>query len=193
MAQLRAECPWDIQQTHQSLLSHLVEETGEVIDAVEVGTDEDLCEELGDLLLQIYFHAQIAEEEGRFTVEDVARGIGDKLVRRHPHVFAAAAAPTDLHASWEQQKRQEKQRNSALDGIAQALNPVARTHKVISRARSHQVAVELPQDPITADELGEQMLALVARAQASGIDTDAAIRQRLRDLEAAIRVAEQDD
>ena len=90
MARLRVECPWDATQTHASLLPHLIEEAGEVVDAVETGTSEDLEEELGDLLLQVYFHARIAEDEGRFDVEDVARGIADKLIRRHPYVFADA-------------------------------------------------------------------------------------------------------
>ena len=87
MARLRIECPWDREQTHSSLLTHLIEETYEVVDAVEGGTDDDLREELGDLLLQVYFHARIAENEGRFTIDNVTRGIADKLIRRHPHVF----------------------------------------------------------------------------------------------------------
>ena len=96
MAQLRVECPWDREQTHVSLLTHLIEETCEVVDAVEEGTDADLCEELGDLLLQVYFHARIAQDEGRFTIDDVARGIADKLIRRHPHVFGDGEVPEDL-------------------------------------------------------------------------------------------------
>ena len=88
MARLRVECPWDATQTHASLLPHLIEEAGEVVDAVETGTSEDLEEELGDLLLQVYFHARIAEDDGRFDLEDVARGIADKLVRRGAVKFA---------------------------------------------------------------------------------------------------------
>ncbi|MDO5735687.1 MAG: MazG family protein [Propionibacteriaceae bacterium] len=190
MAELRKSCPWDAKQTHASLLTHLVEETCEVVDAVETGDDADLCEELGDLLLQVYFHARIAEDDDRFTLDDVARGISDKLVRRHPHVFAGEDAPQDIRHSWEAQKRLEKGRSSALEGIAESMSSVARAQKVISRTRSHAVPVELPDEPVTAETVGAQCLALVARAQASGIDADAAIRAALRTLESDIEAAE---
>ncbi|HOA26231.1 MAG: nucleoside triphosphate pyrophosphohydrolase [Propionibacteriaceae bacterium] len=190
MARLRVECPWDATQTHASLLPHLIEEAGEVVDAVETGTSEDLEEELGDLLLQVYFHARIAEDEGRFDVEDVARGIADKLIRRHPYVFADAEVPADLRATWEQRKRAEKGRSSSLDGIADALSVVARAQKVVSRSRSHGVAVDLPDAPIGAEEVGRGIVDLVARAQASGVDADAAARAAVRALEARIRDAE---
>ena len=190
MARLRVECPWDAKQTHASLLPHRIEEAGEVVDAVETGTSEDLEEELGDLLLQVYFHARIAEDEGRFDVEDVARGIADKLIRRHPYVFADAEVPADLRATWEQRKRAEKGRSSSLDGIADALSVVARAQKVVSRSRSHGVAVDLPDAPIGAEEVGRGIVDLVARAQASGVDADAAARAAVRALEARIRDAE---
>jgi XTP/dITP diphosphohydrolase len=190
MARLRVECPWDATQTHASLLPHLIEEAGEVVDAVETGTSEDLEEELGDLLLQVYFHARIAEDEGRFDVEDVARGIADKLIRRHPYVFADAEVPADLRATWEQRKRAEKGRSSSLDGIADALSVVARAQKVVSRSRSHGVAVDLPDAPVGAEEVGRGIVDLVARAQASGVDADAAARAAVRALEARIRDAE---
>lgn len=190
MARLRAECPWDARQTHRSLLNHLIEETCEVVDAVEVGTDDDLVEELGDLLLQVYFHSRIAEEEGRFTLEDVAARISDKLVRRHPHVFADEAAPDDLDVTWERRKAQEKGRRSALDGIAQSMSVLARAQKVVSRSRSHQVSVDLPDESISEEEVGESIVALVARAAASDIDADAATRAALRRLEARITGAQ---
>ena len=190
MAELRIRCPWDAMQTHASLLTHLVEETCEVVDAVELGTDEELAEELGDLLLQVYFHARIAEDEGRFDLDDVARCIREKLVRRHPHVFADEDAPEDIHGSWETAKRQEKGRTSAIDGIAHSMSAVARAQKVMSRARSHGVDVHLGADPVTADEVGRQVLELVARAQASGVDADAAVRSAVRGLEADVRSAE---
>ena len=190
MARLRIECPWDREQTHSSLLTHLVEETCEVVDAVEDGTDDDLREELGDLLLQVYFHARIAENEGRFTIDDVARGIADKLIRRHPHVFGDGEVPEDLRGVWERRKRQEKGRTSSLDGIARSMSSLARTQKVIARARSHEVPVGLPGEPVTAEDVGERIQALVARAQASGIDADAAVREALRSLEERIRQAE---
>lgn len=190
MARLRVECPWDREQTHQSLLTHLVEEACEVVDAVEEGTDADLCEELGDLLLQVYFHARIAQDEGRFTIDDVAQGIADKLIRRHPHVFGDGEVPEDLRGVWERRKRQEKGRTSSLDGIAQAMSSLARTQKVIARARSHEVPIEFPDEPVTADEVGERIQVLIARAQASGVDADAAVRAALRGLEERIRQAE---
>ena len=190
MARLRIECPWDREQTHSSLLTHLVEETCEVVDAVEGGTDDDLREELGDLLLQVYFHARIAENEGRFTIDDVARGIADKLIRRHPHVFGDGEVPEDLRGVWERRKRQEKGRTSSLDGIARSMSSLARTQKVIARARSHEVPVGFPSEPVTAEDVGERIQDLVARAQASGVDADAAVREALRGLEERIRQAE---
>ena len=190
MAELRLRCPWDAKQTHRSLLNHLVEEAAEVVDAVETGTDDDLREALGDLLLQVYFHARIAEDDGRFDVEDVARGISDKLVRRHPHVFADDAVPTDIWQSWEERKRVEKGRTSALDGIAESLNVVPRLQKVISRSRSHRVPLDLPEESIDEVSFGSALVALVARAQASGVDADAAARLALRGLEARVRAEE---
>lgn len=190
MDRLRRECPWDAEQTHRSLATYLVEETGEVLDAIESGDDTDLVEELGDLLLQVVFHARIAADEGRFTIDDVARGIADKLVRRHPYVFTDAAVPDDLMGSWEARKRAEKGRSSSLDGIAQNLSSLARATKVVSRARNHGVAVPMADEPVTADEVGQQVLALVQRAQASGVDADQATRDALRGLERRVTDAE---
>lgn len=190
MAELRVKCPWDAEQTHRSLLNHLIEEACEVVDAVEAGDDDELVEELGDLLLQVYFHARIAEDEGRFTLDDVARGISDKLVRRHPHVFADEDVPADMWQSWEERKRAEKGRSSALEGIAESLSVLGRTHKVVSRTRSHGVPVDLPDDPVDEATVGREIVALVSRAQAHGIDADAAARQALRELETTIRAAE---
>lgn len=190
MAELRVKCPWDAEQTHQSLLNHLIEEACEVVDAVETGSDTELVEELGDVLLQVYFHAQIATDEGRFTLDDVARGISDKLVSRHPHVFNGEEVPDDMRQTWEARKRAEKGRTSALEGIAESLSVIGRAHKVVSRTRSHKVDVELPTEEIDEATVGKEILALVARAQANGIDADAAARHALRNLEAQIREAE---
>lgn len=191
MARLRRECPWDAEQTHHSLVRYLVEETCEVVEAIEDGTDADLAEELGDLLLQVVFHATIAAERGAFDLDDVARGVADKLIARHPHVFADAGVPTDLHASWEQRKRAEKSRTSALDGIPARLSALTRAQKVLSRARSHDVAVEIETTPVGEAELGEQLLALAARAQASGLDAEQVLRARLRILEDEVAAREQ--
>ena len=193
MDELRAKCPWDAQQTHHSLLTHLVEETAEVVDAVETGTDDDLREELGDLLLQVYFHAKIAEDDDRFDIEDIARGIADKLVRRHPHVFAGEGIPSDVRESWEAQKRAEKGRTSALDGIAESLNVLPRIQKVMSRARSHKVPIELSGEAIDEETFASELLTLIARAQSSSLDADAAARTALRQLELQVRTAEGTD
>ena len=191
MATLRQACPWDAQQTHESLAQYLIEETAETIEAVETGDQDHLREELGDLLLQVVFHAEIAaERDGGFTIEDIAAGTADKLIARHPYVFATEETPDDLHFSWEQRKAAEKGRTSVLEGIPDQLSSLARANKIVSRVRSRRVPVDLPSDPIDEDDLGRQVLALVARAQASGIDPDQAVRAAVRDLEARVRVGE---
>jgi XTP/dITP diphosphohydrolase len=191
MARLRHECPWDAQQTHRSLVQYLMEEAAETVEAIEIGDQDHIREELGDLLLQVIFHAEIASEQAEgFTVEDVARGIADKLISRHPYVFATAAVPADLHYTWEQRKAVEKGRTSALQGIPDQLSALARANKIISRARSRRVALALADDSTTAEEVGSQILALAARAQASGIDPEQALRDAVRGLESRIRTAE---
>jgi len=187
---IRRGCPWDAEQTHASLVTYLVEESAELVDAIDSGDDADLREELGDLLLQIFFHAEIAAEQGRFTLDDVAFEIADKLVRRHPYVFTDAAVPDDLVSSWEQRKREEKARTSALDGIPASLATLARAGKVIGRARAHGVQLSFPSEPIEPDAVGAELLAIVSRAQASGVDADEALRRTLRRLEEGIRDAE---
>ncbi len=144
---LRERCPWDIEQTHASLVPHLLEETYEVVDALQAldpddpTTDEHLVEELGDLLYQIEFHATIAEQEGRFTIADVARGIHDKLVRRHPHVFppdggdiVAVDGTDEVLDNWDAIKRAEKQRTSVFDGIPRSMPALSYAAKVGSKA-----------------------------------------------------------
>jgi XTP/dITP diphosphohydrolase len=191
VARLRHECPWDAQQTHRSLAQYLVEETAETIEAIESGDQDHLREELGDLLLQVIFHAEIASEQVEgFTVEEVAGGIADKLVSRHPYVFATAEVPVDLHYTWEQRKAAEKGRTSALQGIPEQLSALARANKIISRVRSRRLELVLPDDPTTAEEVGAQILALAARAQAAGVDPEQALRDAVRVLEARVRDAE---
>ena len=191
VARLRHECPWDARQTHRSLAQYLVEETAETIEAIESGDQDHLREELGDLLLQVIFHAEIASEQVQgFTVEEVAGGIADKLVSRHPYVFATAEVPVDLHYTWEQRKAVEKGRTSALQGIPDQLSALARANKIISRVRSRRLELVLPDDPTTAEEVGAQILALAARAQAAGVDPEQALRDAVRVLEARVRDAE---
>ncbi|MGV8909707.1 MAG: MazG family protein [Propionicimonas sp.] len=193
MHRLRADCPWDAEQTHASLVRYLVEETLEVVEAIEVGDDAELTEELGDLLLQVVFHAEIASETDRFDIEDVARRISDKLVARHPYVFTDAAAPTDLVGSWERAKAVEKSRASALDGIPERLSALTRAHKVIARARSHRLdpaALGLTAPEVAGAELGAEFLALVLRADELGLDPEQEARAALRALEERVRTAE---
>ena len=191
MAVLRRRCPWDAEQTHSSLVQYLVEETAETIEAIESGDADHLREELGDLLLQVIFHAEIAREsEPGFSIEDVAAGIADKLIARHPYVFASEQTPADLYGTWEARKAAEKGRTSVLEGIPEQLSALARASKIISRVRLRRVDLDLPSEPIEASDVGEQVVRLVARAQASGIDPDQAVRAAVRSLEAAVRSAE---
>ena len=187
MTALRSGCPWDAEQTHRSLVHYLVEETLEVVEAIETGDDQHLREELGDLLLQIVFHAEIARRESRFDIEDVARGISDKLVARHPYVFAGADVPDDLMSSWEQRKQAEKGRTSSLDGIPDRMSALTRAGKVLARAGSHGVPVSTD---ASAADIGERMLALVVEANDQGIDAEQATRAAVRRLEQRIVHAE---
>ncbi|MBK8458991.1 MAG: MazG family protein [Micropruina sp.] len=188
MAALRQGCPWDAEQTHLSLVHYLIEETLEVVEAIEDGSDADLIEELGDLLLQVVFHAEIAREQGRFDLELIAERIADKLVARHPYVFADAAVPSDLLGSWEKRKKAEKGRTSSLTGIPTRMSSLARANKVIGRARMHGLDLSnlLPE----GDDPGARIVRLVAQAQAEGVDPDQATRRTLRLLEGRIAEAE---
>ncbi len=193
MHTLRSGCPWDAEQTHRSLVRYLVVETCEVIEAIESGDDSDLAEELGDLLLQVIFHSEIAAEAGRFDIQDVAARIADKLIARHPYVFAEAEVPADLVGSWEQRKAVEKDRSSALDGIPSRLSALSRAHKVIVRARSHGLGSDqlgvVPAE-VLPGAIGADFLRLVAAAEAAGLDPEQEARDALRQLEARVQAAE---
>src|SRR5690606_21452407 len=132
-------CPWDREQTHESLLPYVVEEAHELVEAVETGSREDLLEELGDVLLQVVFHARLAQEDAAapFDLDDVARRTAAKLVSRHPHVFGDVHAPDAeaVKARWDQLKKAEKGRESALDGVPPGLGAPARAAKLASRAQ----------------------------------------------------------
>jgi XTP/dITP diphosphohydrolase len=194
MDRLRRECPWDREQTHRSLTTYLLEETYETLEAIEGAEGPDythLREELGDLLLQVVFHARIAEEAGGdgFTIDDVAGGIVDKLVHRHPHVFAGLDVTDldELDRNWEALKRAEKGRTSVLDGIPAGLPALALADKVLGR--SARVGVTPPTDDTS---LGGRLLALVVEARAAGVDPEQALRDTLRSLTALVRAAEPD-
>ena len=180
MDRLRRECPWDRDQTHRSLATYLLEETYETLEAIETGDPVHLREELGDLLLQVYFHARVAAEEpGGFDIDDVAGGIVDKLVYRHPHVFAGleVADAAEVEANWDTLKAAEKQRSSPLEGIPTALPALALADKVLGRLAKAGTAP----GPV-APGVGADLLALVARARAEGVDPEQALRDAVREL-----------
>ena len=168
-------CPWDAQQTHDSLKPYLLEEAYEAYAAIEGGDRKDLREELGDVLLQVVFHARLAQEHDEpWSIDDVAADLVDKLVRRHPHVFAGAPAD-DLDATWEQMKQAEKGRTSVTEGVPlgqPALSLAAKLQK-----RGARVGVPLP----SYAGVGGELWALVARCQDEGIDPEAELRRVARD------------
>jgi len=192
---LRRECPWDREQTHQTLTTYLLEETYEVVDAIaaldidDAQTDDHLLEELGDLLYQIEFHAAIAEQEGRFTMGDVARGIHEKLVRRHPHVFAPTASSDvdseSLVKSWDEIKKAEKAAKgieaAPFDGIPQATGSLAYASAILKRATKAGIPIEIPSHAPEAlsdvADLGMHLLEVVAECRRRGVDPEVALRK----------------
>ena len=201
MDQLRSPggCPWDAEQTHESLLKYLLEESYEFVDAVHSGNRIDMREELGDVLLQVYFHARIAEEHSTdpFSVEDVAEAIADKLIRRHPHVFAGVKVndSADVLQNWEDLKKAEKGRTSALDGVAMEQPALPLIEKLLYRASKYGVDVEVPASVdlnATADEtaVGQAFLAVIAWAHANGVDAESALRKQALELSQQIAATE---
>lgn len=203
-------CPWDAQQTHESLVEYLVEEAYETVEAIETDDDAALREELGDLLLQVVFHARIAQEhEQPWSVDDVATGIVDKLVSRHPHVFgdADAATAAEVERNWQTLKNAEKGRESVTDGVPLALPSLVLAAKLLKRSRD--VGVAPVADPVAAaaasavagaraaagapdaeTAYGDLLLALVAQARHDGVDADVALRAAVRRYRADVRSAE---
>src|SRR4029078_7644551 len=172
---LRERCPWDREQTHRTLTRHLLEETYEVLAAIEnldaPGGGEHLEEELGDLLFQVVFHATLAAEEGAFTLADVATGIHDKLVHRHPHVFGDVQAdtPDQVIKNWEQIKQAEKGRTSIMDGIPGDLPSLLYAHKVQRKAASPGTEVEPVGDADPDEEIGALLFGVVALARSLNV------------------------
>ena len=185
---LREQCPWDREQTHTSLRRYALEETYEVLEAIDRLDEDDaatiahLEEELGDLLFQVYFHATIAAQSGWFTLADVARGIHDKLRSRHPHVFGdvVVEGAGEVVQNWEAIKRAEKGRTSAFDGIPSTLPALLYADEVVRKARS--IGVE---PDVGAADLGDRLLALVVEARAAGVDPEHALRSRVERFRAA--------
>jgi len=203
MARLRACCPWDREQTHETLLPYLIEEAHEVVEAVDEGASKKLCDELGDLLLQIVFHSQIAAEQGRFSVADVINALSEKMIRRHPHVFGDASISTtqEQMKSWELIKTQEgthKHRESLLDGVPKSLPALLGSQRIQEKATTVgfdwpktngvidklseevgelQTAAASGEREHIRDELGDVLFTIVNLARRLGIDAEAALRR----------------
>lgn len=199
MHAVRDRCVWTQQIDHRALVPYLVEESAELIDAVEEGSRAELREELGDLLWQVLFHAEIAsrDPDDPFDIDDVARGLTEKMVRRHPHVFAGAVAttPEEVLLHWNAAKAAEKSaRTSVLDGVSERMPSLALAQKLVGKASQAGVVVSpkpgLSVAPGSEAEFGETLLALVATARANGWDAERALRERLRALASEIREAE---
>jgi MazG family protein len=201
MARLRSPrgCPWDREQDHQSLRWHAVEEVYELLDAIEAGGDHELEEELGDLLLQVVFHCQLAKERGAFDFERVARHITDKLIRRHPHVFGKIKVKNvdEVWANWEKIKRAEKHgtkhaRPSALDGIPKHLPALLRAEKLVKKARQAKVLADgpRPERKHTKAALAKELFALAETAQKNGWSAEALLRQEIQNQERKFRLIE---
>ena len=186
-------CAWDREQSHPSLVQYLVEETYELVEAIESGDDAELVEELGDVLYQVIFHADIAAEAGRFTLEDVAAHMTAKMVGRHPHVFGDAVAdtPDAVMENWDRLKATEKpHRTSVLDGIPQGMPALALADKLLGRAQKVGLLTATRAGPDrvnTEDELGLLLLSAVRSANAKGLDAERALRSALRGLQEQIR------
>jgi uncharacterized protein YabN with tetrapyrrole methylase and pyrophosphatase domain len=197
MARLRSPtgCPWDREQDHNSLRYHAVEEVYELMDAIEAGDDHEMLEELGDLLLQIVFHCQLAEERGVFDFEQVARHITEKLIRRHPHVFGETKVKNvdEVWANWEQIKRSEKEgtrhaRASALDGIPRHLPALLRAEKLVKKARKGGLLAARQQARRKhKTELAKELFALAESAQRHGWSAEALLRAEVKRIEEMLR------
>ena len=220
MDKLRARCPWVREQTHRSLVRYLVEEAYETVEAIESGERTHLREELGDLLFQVVFHARLAQEgedpgvaaaagsvpaaAGAWSIDDVAGDLVEKLIRRNPHVFGTAAAgdAADVENVWDQLKAEEKGRTSAVEGVPLALPALTLADKLLGRTIRSGLDVPVPTEPtvpaepalpagpLTADGLGDALLALVDRARVAGLDPEQALRDACRRYIAAVHAAE---
>ena len=220
MARLRAPdgCPWDREQTHASLKPYLLEEAYEALEAIDASNDDELCSELGDVLLQVVFHAQIAAEEGRFSIEEVGRAIVDKLVRRHPHVFADATVDgaDQVLKNWEQIKKEERREQGAdapslLDGIPPQLPALMRAQRIQARAAKQGFDWDRVDGPLAKveeefaelrqacqqgdaaaveDEFGDLLFAMVNTSRFLNVDSEQALRAAVGKFERRFRALE---
>jgi len=211
MTRLRGKggCPWDRRQTHKSLKPYLLEEAHETLEAIDQGDMEALREELGDLLLQVVFHSQLAKERGKFDLQAVAKTIGDKLVRRHPHVFGKSSRRvSDINKKWEELKRQEKpERKSALDGLPKSLPALLRAQRMHEKVSKDEKGV--PTKTLSRDlerawskfrrskgkaprekAAGEFLLLFTRLAQAEGLHAEMALRKASSRFERSFRRSE---
>jgi MazG family protein len=198
MAKLRAPdgCPWDREQTHKTICRHTIEEVYELIDAIEAKDDHEMAEELGDLLLQIVFHCQLAKERGAFDFDKVCRLIVEKLVRRHPHVFGKTKVKdvAEVWANWEKIKKAEKHgtkhaRHSALDGIPKHLPALLRAEKLVKKARKAKVLAESHDSKrcVTKDALAKELFELASFAQAHGWSAEELLSDETKRRERVLR------
>jgi len=204
-------CEWDRKQTHQSLVPYLLEETHEVIEAIEKGDINSLKEELGDLMLHVIFQAKLAEIEGHFNISDSLKDISEKLIRRHPQVFNDDKSSLDNNLSWEQAKKKEKKRDSVLDGVPLSLPTLTRARRIQEKASSvgfdwkeikpiwskvHEEiselseAITLEQKDKIQDEMGDVLFSVVNLARFLDIDPEASLRQTIRKFESRFKKVE---
>ncbi|CAN2232164.1 MazG family protein [Candidatus Planktophila dulcis] len=191
-------CPWDAEQTHESLIKYLLEESYEFIDAIETDDRAGMREELGDVLLQVYFHSRIAQDHPTdpFSIEDVAGAIADKLISRHPHVFEnlEVSGTDEIIENWEAIKAREKGRTSAIDGIAMAQPALPLVAKILYRAEKYNVDLHVDQyssEKATEKSVGEALASVIAWAHENGIDPENALRAQAREMIRQIQAAEQ--
>ena len=195
MARLRSPdgCPWDREQNHQTIAPDLLEESAELLEAIETHDDEGMLEELGDLLLQIVFHSQLARERNAFDFHDVVRVLSEKLIRRHPHVFGNSNAK-DIDVIWEQWERIKKEeksgtdheRKSALDGIPPTLTALMRAQKLFKKANKAKLLdpEEIPSaDAMTQEQITDELCRIARIAQLNGWDAESLLRNETRRLE----------
>ena len=200
MSKLRSPqgCPWDREQDHKTLRRHAIEEVYELIDAIEAGDDHEMAEELGDLLLQVVFHCQMAKERGAFDFEKVTRHLVDKLVRRHPHVFGNTKVKDvdEVWANWEKIKHAEKkgtrhERPSALDGIPKHLPALLRAEKLVKKARKAKLLSETKSGRKTSKgSLAKGLFALALKAQQHDWSAEELLSDEIKDLERKLRLRE---
>jgi MazG family protein len=202
MAKLRSPtgCPWDREQTHLSLRRHAIEEVYELIDAIEARDDHEMTEELGDLLLQVVFHAQMANERGAFDFEKVCRVLVDKLIRRHPHVFGTTKVKNvdEVWVNWEKIKRAEKagtksERKSAFDGIPKHLPALLRAEKLLKKARKAKLLAEekISKRKFAKAALAKELFELVASGQLRGWSAEELLAGEIKKQERQLRQREQ--